>query len=171
MDWKTVVNAVAPTVATALGGPLAGAAVSALSSSLLGKPDGTADEVAAAITGGGPDMLLKMKQADQTFAEQMKSLDIDLAKLAEADRDSARQREVQSHDSTTPRVLALVVTLGFFSCLGYMLVCGKPPTGGDALLVMLGALGGAWAAIISYYFGSMASPPAPATKPAIPGAN
>jgi hypothetical protein len=37
MDWKKIVGAVAPTLATALGGPLAGMAAAAVSDALLGK--------------------------------------------------------------------------------------------------------------------------------------
>ena len=46
MDWKSIVKVVAPTIATGLGGPLAGLATKALSEVLLGKSDGTEDEVA-----------------------------------------------------------------------------------------------------------------------------
>ena len=41
VDWKDVIGAVAPTIATALGGPLAGAAVKTLSNVLLGHEKGT----------------------------------------------------------------------------------------------------------------------------------
>jgi hypothetical protein len=154
--WKDIIGAVAPTLATALGGPLAGVAVSALSDKLLGKGDGTADEVGAAIVAGGPDALAKIKAADQAFAVQMRQLDVDVDRLHQADRASARDRESRAGDSWTPRLLALLVTAGFFGVLGWLLTAGKPETGGDALLVMLGGLGGAWTAIIAYYFGSSA---------------
>ena len=51
-----IVKTVAPTIATAMGGPLAGMAVRTLSETLLGKPDGTEAELAAAAAaaqGGG----------------------------------------------------------------------------------------------------------------------
>lgn len=156
MDWKAIVGAVAPALGTALGGPLAGLAVSAISDALLGKPNGSEAEIAVALKAGGPDALLKLRQADQAFAVRMRELDIDLERLHQQDRGSARDREAKTGDSFTPRVLALLVTAGFFGVLGYLLVSGKPQAGGDALLVMLGSLGTAWTAIIAYYYGSSA---------------
>lgn len=156
MDWKKIVATVAPALGTALGGPLGGVAVAAVSDALLGKPQGSEGEIVAALTAGGPDALLKLKQADQAFAQKMAELDLDLERIHQADRASARERETKAGDSWTPRLLAGLVTLGFFGVLAWLLAFGKPDAGGDALLVMLGALGGAWASIISYYFGSSA---------------
>ena len=136
-DWRKVVSTVAPDIATALGGPLAGLAVKAIGSA-FGLGEGATEE------------------ADQQFAREMKALDVDLERIAAGDRNSAREREVKAGDSWTPRILALVITVGFFGVLGSLLVGGKPPTGGDALLVMLGSLATAWVGIVSYYFGSSA---------------
>jgi hypothetical protein len=155
-DWKDVVGAVAPGLAAALGGPLAGAAVAALSAKLLGREDATVDDVAAAVTAGGPDALLAIRQADQAFSTRMRELDIDVEKLHQADRSDARDREVKTGDHWTPRALAAAVTLGFFGVLAWLLAAGMPERGSEALLVMLGALGGAWGTIVAYYFGSSA---------------
>lgn len=78
-----------------------------------------------------------------------------LEALAVDDRKSARDMQVAT-GSWTPAVLAAVVTGGFFGVLGYMLVYGLPKHGGEALLILLGTLGAAFAAVINYYFGSSA---------------
>lgn len=147
MDWKSIVRTVAPTLATALGGPLAGAAVQALSVALLGRPDGTEQEVAEAVLVGGTDALLKVKQAEADFAVKMRELDI---------RDLASARELAKVDYQTPRVLALFITAGFFGVLYWLMTAGFPDSGKEPLLIMLGSLGTAWTGVVSFYFGSTA---------------
>lgn len=151
-----LVRTVAPGLATAIGGPLAGMATRAISEALLGKPDGTEAELTEAAAKATPEQLLALKQAENEFVVKMRELDIDLERIANADRDSARKREVETKD-WTPRVLAALVTGGYFGVLFYMLTQGLPTTGGsEAMLVMLGTLGTAWGGIMAYYFGSSA---------------
>jgi hypothetical protein len=155
LDWKAIVGTVAPTLATALGGPLAGVAVKSIAGKLLDKPSATEEEVEQAILGADPQMLLRLKEVDAEFKKYMTDAGIKLEQIAADDRANARAREIQVKDHT-PAILAYTVTLGFFGTLAFMLINGKPATGGDALLVMLGSLGTAWAAIISYFYGSSA---------------
>lgn len=132
---------IAPFVATALGGPGAGAAVSFLSKKLLGRDGGTEAELEAAIS-ANPEILLKLKEADAEFE-----------RIHQKDRDSARQMRIATGD-WIPGALAIFITLGFFGVLGYILSEGMPAQGGEALLVMLGALGASWGAVVNFYFGS-----------------
>jgi hypothetical protein len=157
-DWKAVVRTVAPALATALGTPLAGMATKVITDALLGAgvEEATDDMLADAVRTASPDALIKLKEADLQFKRDMARLEIDLEQIAAGDRASARQREVSTGDVWTPRMLAGGVTLGFFGVLTWLLSAGIPPNGGEALLVMLGSLGTAWAGIIAYYFGSSA---------------
>lgn len=125
-------------------------------------------EIAQAVTGtdnpesavdalkASPDAVLAYEKALLDSRLELEKLSVERERIAAGDRDSARKREIETKDPTPAR-LALAVTLGFFGVLGYLLVAGKPAAGGDALLVMLGSLGTAWTAIISYYYGSSSS--------------
>jgi len=146
---------VAPTVATALGGPLAGLAVKTLSEAMFGHQDGNESEVSAALMSATPEQLQKLKEIDATFKLKMKELDIDLERISAADRDSARNMQIHTND-WIPRVLAILITVGFFGILVWMLIKGMPPTGTEALLMMLGALGTAWTGVVNFYYGSSA---------------
>lgn len=153
LDWRYIVGTVAPGLATALGGPLAGMAVKAVSSAVLGKQDASEDEIAQAITAGGPDVLQKLRAADQQFQLDMKKLDIDLEKISSDDRASARDREKSVKDKT-PAIIAFASFAGFFGVL-VALIFKEIPTGAkDALMIMLGALGGIVTSITAYYYGS-----------------
>jgi hypothetical protein len=152
---KQVLATVAPLLGTALGGPFGG-----LAGTMLSKALGTTDpsKIEAAITSTDPDILLKLKQADNDFKTQTEALQISEEKLSFDDTASARAREMTVKDHT-PAILAYFITAGFFAVLGYMMVKGAPATnggGGEAFLIILGALGAAWTGVISYYFGSSA---------------
>jgi hypothetical protein len=148
-----IVAAVAPTIATALGGPVAGLAVKALSSLFLGRDNGSMDDITSALSGATPDQLTALKKIDADFKVQMESLNIDLEKIAADDRDSARQMQMSTRD-WIPRALALGVTVGFFGILGVMAFHGMPASGNEAFLLLLGSLATSFTSIISFYYGS-----------------
>lgn len=148
-----LLSSVAPSIATALGGPLAGMGVKALSKAFFGNENSTEEDLQSALSTASPDQLAQLKKVDNDFKVQMKSLDIDLERISADDRASARDMQKEVKD-WIPRALAISVTLGFFAILIYMLIYGLPTTGNEALLLLLGALQTAWGGIIAFYFGS-----------------
>jgi hypothetical protein len=139
-------------VGTALGGPFGGLAGTVLSAAL-----GGADPKAAEtqILSGDTTALANVQIAEVNLKAKLAELGVQKEQLVYADVDSARKREMTVKD-WMPGFLAVGVTTGFFCILGFMLTIGKPPAGGDVLLVMIGALGTSFANIIGYYFGSSA---------------
>ena len=148
-----LLGSVAPSIATALGGPLAGMATKALSQALLGNEDGSEDDLQVALRAASPEQLAAVKKIDADFKVQMKSLDIDLEALAVDDRKSARDMQKEVKD-WIPRALAISVTLGYFGILAYVLVVGLPLNGSEVLLMLLGTLSAGWTGVMAFYFGS-----------------
>lgn len=74
MELSDIIKSVAPTLATALGGPLAGAAVSFIADK-LGASDQTQSTVAQLVQGVDP---VKLKQIDDDFRLHMSTLGIQL---------------------------------------------------------------------------------------------
>lgn len=111
-DWKSIVGTVAPTIATALGGPLAGVAVASLATALGLSPDADENQVAECVQKATFDQLAELKKVDSDFKAKMAKLEVDLARIAANDRKDARQREIDSDDSTTPKALAIINVIG-----------------------------------------------------------
>lgn len=156
LDWKSLVSSVAPMLGGALGGPLGAAAVETIANA-LGLSDKTEATVKQALSGVTPDQMLAVKNADNDFTAKMAELGFknvqDLEALAASDRNSARQREEVVKDNT-PRVLAYLITLGFFGMLAFMLFSSVPQGSRDLLNILMGALASGWISVTAYYFGS-----------------
>ena len=152
-NLRTLVGTVAPTLASMLGGPLAGSAVRALSELVLGKADGTEEEVVQQLQAADPATLLKLKELDKQFTTQMRQLDVDLERIAAEDRGSARSREMALRDHA-PVLLAMLTFCGFFGILAALIFLEIPASGREPLSIMLGTLGSMIVAVSQYYFGS-----------------
>lgn len=164
MDFSKIIPAlatVAPTIAGLLGGPLASMGVTAVESVFgLAPGTGTTNPTAlqTAVAAMSPDDAVKLAQADSDLRSKLAQAGVDMAKIAADDTANARAREIAVKDKT-PMVLAVMLTLGFFGVLVFMMLHGLPKdTGGsEAMIAMIGALGTAFTMVLSYYFGSTAS--------------
>lgn len=168
-DLATTLKTVAPTLATLIGGPLAGGAVTALEGVFgIGTtdPTGSSDlaarltQVSASLQGATPEQLAAVRKADQDYAARMAEAGFknvsDMEALSVQDRASARQMQMTTKSWVAP-CLAVLVTVGFFGALMTMMFGKIPAAEHDALMLMLGSLGTAWTGVMAYYFGSSAS--------------
>lgn len=148
LAWlKTLV----PTVATALGGPLAGIAVEVVGKALGVAPDKLEETLQAGKLSG--DQLLALKQAELELIAKEKELGFRFAELDVRDRESARSM-LTAVRSRVPALLSVGVTLGYFGILIGMMMGGLKVSDSQALLIMIGQLGTAWGMIMAFWFGS-----------------
>ena len=149
MSW---IESIAPTIASCLGGPLAGMAVEVVSKSLGIDPNAVQDTInSGKLTA---DQIASIQSAEIALKAKAQEMNLDFEQLAVQDRKSARDMQTTTK-SFIPPLLALIITLGFFGILVGMMT-GKV-TSSDALMLLLGSLGTAWTGVISFYFGSSAS--------------
>ena len=158
MTWKSTLATVAPTIATALGGPLAGTATKFLADYFTdGDTKTTQEQLENAITNASPAQLTELKKLDLDFKQQMKQLNVDLEKINAQDRDSARKREIKTGSWANPTLAAIVIA-GFFATVGYVLATGFKIDENSAALIgtLIGYVSAKADQVVSYYFGSSA---------------
>jgi hypothetical protein len=143
-----ILKGIAPTLATAVAGPLGGAAVTALASK-LGVSD-SVDAVAKAIAG------------DPAAAQKIAELELEYAKLNAQDRDSARKaytaiatsENATKLDKLVVPILALGVVGLAFSLIGVLMFIDTPNDQQQLVIFALGFITSAAGQVLSFYFGS-----------------
>ena len=153
MDWLGTLKTLAPTVATALGGPLAGAAVEAIGS-IIGVPEATQDKIADAFTQGRltADQIAQIKALELQYQNDERERGFKYAELEFKDRDSARQMAIATK-SNTPTVLSYLVLAGgggmMFAVLGGFAKVDSVLAG-----TLIGYAVGEMKQVLQYWFGS-----------------
>ena len=159
---------VAPTLATALlpgvGGVIAGSAVKAISAALGTKEDPVA--LAKVLDQGlGPEALKALRAADQEFEVRMKELDVDLSRIHQHDRASARRMQVQAR-SWVPGALSLMVVVAFLGLVSYVCYAAFHPPAGETqvdptlmnlVFSVVSYAAGAATTVLTFWFGSSQS--------------
>lgn len=147
-----ILKVAAPTVATALGGPLAGLAVKFLADK-LGVPPEDEEAIVNAVQGMDQQTLVQMKQMDVEFQKFLRQNQIDLERIAADDRASARNMQAQIR-SKVPAILSIGIVGGYFMILILMLRGELSIGDSQALLLMLGALSAGFGAVLNFWFGT-----------------
>lgn len=150
---KDAIATTAPKLAEALGGPLAGAAVSALSRAIFGSDGASEDAIDEALKSLSADQAVALAQAEMEFQTAVANAAVEETRVHAGDRASARARQ-QAMNDWTPSVLGGLIILGFFIVLGAMVTRHLPPNAETEFSIMLGALATMTAAVVNYFFGS-----------------
>jgi hypothetical protein len=86
----------------------------------------------------------------------MEELEVERDRLAYGDRASAREREIKTGDNWTPRIIAAIVIVGWFTVQWYLLQYLVPQENREIVMRGLGTLDLAVGMVLGYYFGSSA---------------
>ena len=109
---KGIIGAVAPTIGTALGGPMGSMASKMVADALGCEP--TPKKIEQAVQAATPEQLAELKKIDAEFDVKMKELDVDLFALETADIQDARGKF--SKDWTS-RIMGITVDFFFLTAI------------------------------------------------------
>ena len=145
-----ILKSVAPTLATAVAGPLGGAAVTALASK-FGVSD-SVDAVAKAIAG------------DPKAAEKLQELELEMAKLDMANTADARKMNSEIQNSTTASWLAkniayvidVSIIAGALTMTFVVFIVGVPEQNKSMAFTALGSLWTLTGTVVNFHRGSSA---------------
>jgi hypothetical protein len=153
MSWKDTLAAIAPTLATAIGGPFAGAATKFLTGKFLGEGS-TENDLQIFIEQASPEQLAEIKNADNEFKLKMEKMGVDVFALEVGDKQNAR---MENKHSRMPAVLSIGLTLAVAGIV-YMLFYLSPPEGSrDVLFMLLGVVIKEWGGAMQFWFGTTRS--------------
>lgn len=155
MDFGDILKTLAPTVASALGGPLAGAAVTALGG-ILGLSEPTQDKIATVFQNGQltGEQIAEIKRLEMQLKADEAERGFKYAELEFKDRDSARNMQIQTH-SPTPEILSWLIIGATLALEGYCLTQGIPGNVSDLVAGrILGTLDMAFGTVLAFWLGS-----------------
>ena len=152
MKLGGLLKSLAPTIASAAGGPMAGMAVK-MAAKKLGLPDtATANEIEDLIE-REPDKAVMVREADKDFKNRIREMEIDLESFKTEVEDRKDARENFATD-WTPKVFSVLTLLLYGAFV--MIVTLMPHDQNDETIIslVLGQLSGILGTASAFFYGS-----------------
>jgi len=146
---KDLIGGIAPTIGSAMGGPLGGMAGKVIADVLGCDP--TPASIEQAMQTVTPDQLSAIKTAELEFESRMKELDVDLFALETKDKRDARKHF--SRDWTA-KFIGVIMVLFFCAYIAMITIMPPEQNSMELINLVLGYMGGLVSAVISFYFGA-----------------
>ena len=149
MKLGGLLKSLAPTIASAAGGPMAGMAVK-MAAQKLGVPDATANEIEDIIE-REPEKAVLLKEADKDFKDRIREMEIDLESFKTEVEDRQHARETFKND-WTPKVFGILALLLYGAYV--MAVTNMPHDQNDETIIslVLGQLSGILGTMAAFWF-------------------
>ena len=153
MNIREQLDSVAPFLGSLIEGPFGIAAEKIIAEFLVGDKNANEISIQQALMNATPFQLEKLKKMDSEYNQKLAGLIFNnqSSDFTNIKNDSSVSTSVKE---MVPILLAILITIGFFSVLFTFILYPIHPNQVDVLNVMLGALGTAWITCVSYYFGS-----------------
>jgi len=155
MDWLNTLKTLAPTVASAFGGPLAGGAVAAIGA-ILGQSNPTTATVQQAIETAQltPDHIAAIRELELKYQNDEKERGFKYVELEFKDRDSARQMAM-STKSRVPEFLSYAILIGGAAMIGSVMA-GVAKVDSVLAGTLIGYVTAEMKQVLAYWLGSSA---------------
>ena len=150
MKLGGLLKSLAPTIASAAGGPMAGMAVK-MSASKLGIPDATANEIEDLIE-REPEKAVLLKEADKDFKDRIREMEIDLESF-KTEVDDRKDARAKFSGDITPKVFCILALVLYGAYVMTVTILPHDQNDETIISLVLGQLSGILGTCAAFFYG------------------
>ncbi len=150
MKLGGLLKSLAPTIASAAGGPMAGMAVK-MAASKLGIPDATANEIEDLIE-REPEKAVLLKEADKDFKDRIREMEIDLESF-KTEVDDRKDARTKFSGDVTPKVFCILALILYGAYVMTVTILPHDQNDETIISLVLGQLSGILGTCAAFFYG------------------
>ena len=150
MKLGGLLKSLAPTIASAAGGPMAGMAVK-MAAEKLGVPDATANKIEDLIE-RQPEKAVLLKQADKDFAHRLKEMEINLESF-KVEVDDRKDARAKFSGDITPKVFCILALVLYGAYVMTVTILPHDQNDETIISLVLGQLSGILGTCAAFFYG------------------
>jgi len=150
MKLGGLLKSLAPTIASAAGGPMAGMAVK-MAASKLGIPDATANEIEDLIE-REPEKAVLLKEADKDFKDRIREMEIDLESF-KTEVDDRKDARTKFSGDITPKVFCILALVLYGAYVMTVTILPHDQNDETIISLVLGQLSGILGTCAAFFYG------------------